>query len=134
MDENNKNIPLVENHKTILLIEDDKMVSSLYEAKLSEDGNKIIVADNGVTGLEIAKKEIPDIILLDIIIPQIDGFSVLEELKKDNNTKNIPVLMLTNLGTDEDRLKGEKMGAVDYVVKASITPAELKERINKYLK
>jgi len=134
MDENNKNIPLVENHKTILLIEDDKMVSSLYEAKLGEDGNKIIIADNGVTGLEIAKKEIPDIILLDIIIPQIDGFSVLEELKKDNNTKNIPVLMLTNLGTDEDRLKGEKMGAVDYAVKASITPAELKEKINKYLK
>jgi len=118
----------------VLIVEDDNMISSIYKTKFEADGFAAVVAGNGAEGLDIARKEQPDIIMLDVILPQIDGFSVLEELKKDKLTKDIPVIMLTNLGTDEDKAKGEKMGAVDYFVKASLTPAQISEKIKKHLK
>lgn len=121
------------NHK-ILLIEDDPMLSSMYKTKLESEGFIVIVADNGVDGIKAAKKENPDLIMLDVIMPQLDGFSVLEVLKKDKATKNIPVVMLTNLGTEEDREKGKKLGAIDYFVKASLTPTEFSDKVKKYLK
>lgn len=118
----------------VLIVEDDKMIGSMYKMKLDSDGYEVFLAEDGATGLEIAKKEKPDIIMLDIIMPQLDGFTVLEELKKNAGTKNIPVVMLTNLSTDEDREKGQKMGAVDYLVKANLTPAQVSTEIKKYLK
>jgi DNA-binding response OmpR family regulator len=124
---------MVNNKKKILLIEDDQAISIMYKGKLESDGFSVLTAVNGADGLELAKKEGPDLIMLDIILPQLDGFSVLAELKKDSKTKGIPVIMLTNLGTDEDRAKGEKMGAVDYFVKANMTPAQISEKIKKYL-
>lgn len=110
------------------------MISSIYKTKFEVDGFEVIIADNGVMGLELAKKTKPDIIMLDVILPQLDGFSVLEEIKKDKTIKNIPVIMLTNLGTDEDRKKGETMGASDYLVKASLTPGQVSEKIKQALK
>lgn len=121
--------------KTILIIEDEETISAMYKAKLEKSGNfKVLIADNGVSGLEAAKKEKPDIVMLDIILPQIDGFSVLEELKRKEATKRIPVIMLTNLGTEEDKEKGKKLGATDYLVKANLTPAQVEEKIKQYLK
>jgi len=67
-------------------------------------------------------------------LPQLDGFAVLEEIKKDSKIKNIPVVMLTNLGTQEDMEKGKKMGATDYIVKASLTPSQVSDKIKEYLK
>ena len=125
---------MLDNNMKILIVEDDPMISSIYKTKFEADGFAAVVAGNGAEGLDIARKEQPDIIMLDVILPQIDGFSVLEELKKDKLTKDIPVIMLTNLGTDEDKAKGEKMGAVDYFVKASLTPAQISEKIKKHLK
>jgi len=125
---------MLDNKKKILIVEDDPMISSIYKTKFEADGFAAVVAGNGAEGLDIARKEQPDIIMLDVILPQIDGFSVLEELKKDKLTKDIPVIMLTNLGTDEDKAKGEKMGAVDYFVKISLTPAQISEKIKKHLK
>jgi DNA-binding response OmpR family regulator len=119
--------------KTILLVEDDAIISSMYKAKFEDDGFKILIAQDGVSGLELAKKEKPDIIVLDVILPGLDGFSVLEEIKKDLTTKNIPVIMLTNLGTNEDKTKGRNMGALDYLVKASLTPAEISDKIKEFL-
>lgn len=116
----------------ILLIEDDPMLSSMYKTKLESDGFIIVVADNGVDGIKAAKEEKPDLIMLDVIMPQLDGFSVLEELKKDKATKSIPVVMLTNLGTDEDKEKGKRLGAIDYFVKASLTPTEFSDKVKKY--
>lgn len=121
--------------KKILIVEDEETLSAMYKAKLEESGKfKVFTADNGVLGLEAAKKERPDIIILDVILPQIDGFSVLEELKKSGSTKKIPVIMLTNLGTDEDKEKGKKLGAADYLVKANLTPSQVEEKIKEYLK
>ncbi len=110
------------------------MISSMYKTKFEADGFDVFVADNGAMGLELAKKEKPDIIMLDVILPQLDGFSVLEQIKQDETIKKIPVIMLTNLGTDEDRQKGEKMGAFDYLVKASLTPGQVSEKIKQAIK
>lgn len=122
-----------ENKKKILLVEDDQAISIMYKGKLESDGFAVLTAMNGADGLEMARKEKPDLIMLDIIVPQLDGFSVLAELKNDPKTKKIPIVMLTNLSTDEDRAKGEKMGAIDYLVKANLTPTQVSEKIKKYL-
>lgn len=120
--------------KKLLIVEDDPMIASMYNTKFKTEGFEVFTAENGALGIEIAKKEKPDLIMLDVILPQLDGFSVLRELKKDNKTKSIPVIMLTNLGTEEDKKKGEKLGAVDYLVKANLTPAQVSEKIRKFLK
>ena len=125
---------MAQSKKKILVVEDDPMISSMYKTKFEVDGFEVFIADNGATGLELAKKEKPDIVMLDIILPQLDGFSVLEQIKQDKNTKDIPVIMLTNLSTDEDREKGAKMGALDYLVKASLTPGQISEKIRQILK
>lgn len=92
------------------MVEDDAMISSMYKTKFESDGFNVLTADNGIEGLELAKKEKPDIIMLDVILPQLDGFSVLDSIKKDKAVKSIPVIMLTNLSTEEDKAKGKKMG------------------------
>jgi len=120
--------------KKVLIVEDDKMISSMYETKLKQEGFLVLTADNGHLGLEIAMKEKPDIVLLDIILPQMDGFTVLQELRYNKSMKSTPIIMLTNLGTDEDKEKGAKFGATDYLVKANLTPAQVSEIIKKYLK
>jgi DNA-binding response OmpR family regulator len=117
----------------VLIVEDDNMISAMYRTKLEQDGFVVAVADNGATGVELAKSEKPDIIMMDVILPQLDGFSALEAIKNDPKTKKIKVIMLTNLGTNEDKQKGEKLGAADYLVKANLTPAQVSEAIKKYL-
>lgn len=119
--------------KKVLIIEDDAMISSMYKTKLEQDGYQVECANNGAEGLEKAKSADADIILLDVIMPQLDGFSVLEELRSKMGIK-VPIIMLTNLGTEEDREKGAKMGATDYLVKSSITPAQVSELVAKNLK
>ncbi|OIP78876.1 MAG: response regulator [Parcubacteria group bacterium CG2_30_45_37] len=120
-------------NKKILVIEDDAMISSMYKTKFAADGFAVAIAGDGEAGLKLARQKKPDIIMLDVILPRLDGFSVLEELKKDSATKDIPVIMLTNLGTEEDKVKGEKLGAVDYLVKASLTPGQVSQKIKTAL-
>lgn len=119
--------------KKVLVVEDDAMLSSMYRMKLEDSGYTALVANEGNQGLELAKKEKPDLILLDIMMPMMDGFAVLAEIKADASLKDAPVIIMTNLGTNEDIEKGKKMGAVDYVVKADHTPAQIVEKIKKYL-
>ena len=120
--------------KKILIVEDDKMISNMYETKLKQEGFDVLLAGNGATGLDLAIKEEPDIILLDVIMPQMDGFMVLQEIRSNPGTKNKPVVMLTNLGTSEDQEKGKQLGATDYWVKASMTPAQVSEKVKELLK
>lgn len=116
----------------VLLVEDEKMLADMYQAKFTKEGLEVIKAEDGAKGLELAKKHKPDLILLDIILPKLDGFAVLKELKKDPVTSDIHVLLLTNLGQEEDVSKGQKLGADDYFIKANHTPAEIVEKV-KYL-
>lgn len=117
----------------VLIVEDEEMLVNMYISKFEKDGFEPIKALNGKTGLELAQKENPAIILLDIIMPEMDGFMVLKELKANAKTKNIPIIMLTNLGQDEDIQKGNKLGANDYLVKANLTPAQVVDKVKNIL-
>lgn len=115
----------------ILLIEDEEMLANMYEVKFKNEGYDLIKAADGAVGLEMAKSMNPNFILLDIIMPKMDGFSVLKSLKEDAATKDIPVMLLTNLGQDEDVQKGKQLGAVGYLVKANVTPSEVVASVQK---
>ncbi|MFH0874233.1 MAG: response regulator [Candidatus Komeilibacteria bacterium] len=120
--------------KKILLVEDEEMLANMYQVKFQNDGFQLIKAGNGEEGLVLAEKEKPDMILLDVIMPKMDGFTVLKRLKDNPSTKNIPVLLLTNLGQDEDVKKGNELGAVGYLVKANITPSEVVAKVKEVMK
>lgn len=117
----------------VMVVEDDLTLAKIYKTKLTKSGFDVLHVCDGKQCLEEVNEFMPDIILLDIIIPKLDGFSVLQELKNNLRTKKIPVIMLTNLGQSEDRDKGKKLGACDYLVKSNFTPAELIKKIKEVL-
>lgn len=115
----------------VLLVEDDSFISKMYVTKFTLQKFNVLAAADGEEGLQMAIAEIPDIILLDIMLPKMDGWQVLEHLKVNESTKNIPVLLLTNLGAQEDIERGLQLGATDYMIKAHFIPSEVIEKINK---
>ncbi|HLD27510.1 MAG TPA: response regulator [Patescibacteria group bacterium] len=117
----------------ILIVEDDNFLMGMYCSKLELEGFKVASASDGDKALRLVKKELPDIILLDLMLPKKDGFEVLAELKKDERTKGIPVIILTNLGQKEDIDKCFKLGAEDYLIKAHFIPSEVIAKIKKAL-
>lgn len=114
----------------VLLVEDDSFISKMYVTKFTLQKFNVLAAGDGEEGLRMAIAEIPDIILLDIMLPKMDGWQVLEHLKANESTKNIPVLLLTNLGAQEDIERGLQLGAIDYMIKAHFIPSEVIEKIN----
>ena len=117
----------------VLIVEDDSFLAGIYASKFEKEGFKVSLALDGEIGLKLVKKEKPDIILLDVLLPKLDGFEVLEKLKADVATASIPVVLLTNLGQKEDVDKGLKLGAADYLIKAHFMPAETVEKVKKVL-
>ena len=120
--------------KKILIIEDDRFLRELISRKLLDEGFVIVEAMDGEEGIKKTKEEKPDLILLDLILPSIDGFEVLSQIKKDESVKSIPVVILSNLGQKEEVEKGLKLGAIDYLIKAHFTPGEIIEKIKSNLK
>ena len=120
--------------KTILIIEDDKFLRELIVRKLNEEDFEVSEAVDGEEGIKKIIEEKPDLILLDLILPGIDGFEVLARMKKESALSSIPVIILSNLGQKDDVEKGLKMGAVDYLIKAHFTPGEIIEKIKVVLK
>lgn len=118
----------------ILIIEDDRYISKMYQLKLSLEGYVVQVADNGRLGVDKVKEFMPDIILLDILMPELDGFEVLQIIKSDENTKDIPVLIMSNLGQEDHIQKGMEMGAVGYIVKSQFTPSKVVETIKEIIR
>lgn len=120
---------------TVLLTDDDPMIIRMYQRKLEHDGFKVNLAFNGEECLEAVKKEKPDIILLDIMMPKMNGIDALKALKAGANTKTIPVIILTNLGDrPEDMEKAKQLGAAEYIVKANICLPDLMEKIKSIIK
>ncbi|MFH1036726.1 MAG: response regulator [Patescibacteria group bacterium] len=119
--------------KTILVIEDDKFLRELMSQKLVKEGYKISEAVDGEEGLKKIKEEKPGLVLLDLILPGIDGFEVLSRAKADPEIGKIPVIILSNLGQREDIEKGLKLGATDYLIKAHFTPGEIIDKIKKII-
>jgi len=124
----------MENTKKILLIEDDPFISDVYITNLKNGGFKVSLADDGEKALKVVKRERFDLILLDLLLPKIDGFEVLKCIKKEASLKDTPVIILTNLGEKENIEKGKELGAIDYLVKINFTPKEVLEKINAHLK
>jgi len=120
-------------HK-ILVVEDDKFLRELITQKLAREGYDVKEAVDGEEGVIKVKEEKPDVILLDLILPGIDGFEVLAKIKEDPEVENIPVVILSNLGQRDDVERGLKLGAVDFLIKAHFTPGEIIEKIEKIIK
>lgn len=118
----------------ILLVDDDPLLVRMYQKKLQNDGFIVAVADNGIEGLLQVASFRPDLILLDIMMPKMNGLEVLQKLKENRDTQNIPVVLLTNVGaSDEDTERGLELGAVAYLVKASNRPKVVVEKVKEIL-
>jgi DNA-binding response OmpR family regulator len=119
--------------KKVLIVDDDAFLSGIYATKLELENFAVVSASDGEEGVKAALKEKPDIILMDVLMPKLDGFEALKRIKADPETKDIPVIMLTNLGQKEDVEKGLQEGAADYLIKAHFVPAEAVEKIKAVL-
>ena len=116
----------------IVLIEDDEILAKVVYEELSEADFDVLQAFDGQEGLELARSKKPDLVLLDLILPKKNGFEVLEELKKSPVTHNIPVIVLTMLGRDDDIKKGLRLGANDYIVKSQHAVGEIVEKVKNF--
>lgn len=119
--------------KNILLVEDDPFLSDIYSTKFEEAGYVVDIAKDGVAAMAKAEEGTYALILLDVVLPKMDGVEVLQQLKKNEKTRAIPVVILSNLGSDEEIKEGLKMGADDYLVKSQFTPSEVVAKINDLL-
>jgi DNA-binding response OmpR family regulator len=120
--------------KVVLLVDDDITLREMYNERLAAEGYEIVQASNGEEALLKAHEIKPDIILLDVMMPKVNGFTALAQLKQSEDTKNIPVIILTALIQDVDRLQGKKLGAADYIIKSETMPGEVITKIKNAMK
>ena len=118
--------------KRILIIEDEKPLSHALKLKLTHEGYDVAIAENGEEGLKMASDETFDLILIDIIMPKMDGFTVLSKLKEEGGSSN--VIVLSNLGQKEDIEKAKELGVNDYMVKSNTPISRIVDAINAFLK
>ena len=120
--------------KTILLVEDDPFLIEIYTTKFKETGFSTKVIADGNIALRRIREENPTLVLLDIVLPNVDGWEILRAIKNDDKLKNIIIVILSNLSEKEDVEKGLKLGAAKYLIKSHYTPSEVVEEIKKILK
>jgi CheY-like chemotaxis protein len=119
--------------KKILIIEDEELLLNLLKSKLSELGYEIFTATDGLQGLEATKEVAPDLILLDIIMPKMGGFELLEKKQEDDSIKNIPVIIISNSGQPVELEKAKQLGVKDWLVKTEFDPVEVVEKVIKQI-
>lgn len=115
----------------ILIIDDEKILLDLYRDVLVENGFEVVTTTRGQEGIELARSERPDIILLDILMPEVNGFDVAKELKTNPATRDIPIYLLTNLPEDSSEQRVKELGIAGYMMKANTEPTKLAEAIRK---
>lgn len=120
--------------KNILLVEDDPFLIDIYTTKLKEEGYSVDTAEDGESALNKIKEKNFDLMLLDIVLPNFNGWEVLRKINLDKKFKKLKIIVLSNLGEKAEIEKGVKLGAVAYLVKAHHTPSEVVEEVNKILK
>lgn len=120
--------------KTILIIEDDKLLREVITKKLTIEDFEVQEAVDGGSGLRALKEKRPDLILLDLVLPGMDGFEFLSKIKADSHLASIPVVIISNLSQKEDVKRGLKLGAIDYLIKAHFNPSQIVEKIKDILK
>lgn len=119
--------------KKILIIEDEEIILELLQRKLTQEGYEISVARDGKEGLENMKEAKPDLVLLDIIMPKMGGFEVMEEMQKDSELKEIPVIIVSNSGQPVELDRAQKLGAKDWLIKTQFDPQEVIDKVKKQL-
>lgn len=119
--------------KKILIVEDERTLLKALDIKLSKDGYQVQKAVNGKQGLEMFRKEHPDLILLDIIMPEMDGLIMLKKLRKDKKGKNVPVIVITNLSDDEKESELAKNGVSDYLIKSDCAIEYIAQKVKDKL-
>ena len=119
--------------KIVLLVDDDLTLREMYEERLKKEGFSIVQATNGEEAIQKAKEIKPAVVLLDIMMPKVNGFDVLKNFRGDAELKEVPIIVLTALIQDVDRAQGKKLGATDYIVKSETMPGEVITKIKKVL-
>jgi len=119
--------------KRILLVEDDPFLVDIYSTKLKEEGFSVQIVTDGKDALKKLKKDAPDLLLLDIVLPNFNGWEILRKIGRDDELKTLKVVILSNLGEKEEIEKGLNLGAAEYLVKAHYTPSEVVEEVKKIL-
>lgn len=117
----------------ILIVDDDSMIRDIYLRKFRESGFEVTVVADGPTAIQKIEEDPPDVVLLDLVMPQMDGFEVMREVAKRKLIKMPKLVLLTNLGQKEEIEKGLELGAQDYIIKAHLTPSEVVERVRTVL-
>lgn len=117
----------------IAIIEDDAVISQMYRMKFEAEGYEVQMAGNGRIGVELVEKMRPDIILLDLRMPEMDGAEALIQIRKHDWGKDIPVLILTNVGEEEAPKELEHLNVLSYIVKADLTPRQVTEKVKEAL-
>lgn len=115
--------------KKILIIEDEEILLDILKRKLSNMGYEVFFATDGASGLEAIKETLPDLILLDIIMPKMGGFELMEKVQIDDSIKNIPIIIISNSGQPVELDKAKKLGARDWLIKTEFNPQEVLEKV-----
>jgi len=119
--------------KKILIIEDEEIILDLLERKLTQEGYEAFVARNGEEGLEKMRMVKPDLILLDIVMPKMGGFEVMEEMQKDSQLREIPIIVVSNSGQPVEIDRAQGLGAKDWLIKTTFDPREVVEKVKKQI-
>ena len=119
--------------KTIILAEDDKFLRSIFQKRLEEGGYIVRPASDGQEAIDMLKKAVPDLVLLDLIMPRKNGFEVLQEMRADGKLKSVPVVILSNLSQDKDMDQAKKLGIAGYLTKSSVSLVNLLDEVRKFL-
>jgi len=119
--------------KKILIIEDEELLYNLLQRKLSEEGYEASVAKDGVEGMKMIKEMKPDLILLDIVMPNKNGFEVMDEMQADERLKHIPIIVISNSGQPVEIDKAKDLGAKDWLIKTEFDPQEVIEKVKKQI-
>jgi len=133
MIKNQLKIKKMKQKKRVLIVEDEKSLFEILKDKFEMEGFGVLIAENGAIGLEVALKELPDIILLDIAMPVMDGLEMLRLLRDDEKGKNLKVIILTNYGDMEKFVQAKELGVVDYLVKADWSMKDIVEKVRKQI-
>jgi DNA-binding response OmpR family regulator len=117
----------------ILFIEDDPLIVKIYSTRLKADGHEVFSAENGEEGLKVAYECSPGVVVLDVMMPKMDGFGVLEKLRQDEKFKNIPILMYSNLNNEDEIIRAKQNGVTEFIVKANLSPTQMVMKIEQYV-